>query len=178
MALKAQDIYVVLKIVADGMRRAPYAQLAAELKMSASEVHACIRRAEASHLLHTASLQGRPNIEALEEFLVHGLKYAFPAEHSEFTRGIPTSYGAEPLRRFVAAGNEPVPVWPCPQGTQRGFGFAPLYKSAPFAARRDQVFYGYLALADALRDGRARDRGIAQKELHRRLQEASRGIQS
>ena len=45
MALKPQDVYVVLKIVADGSRRAPYSHLALELVMSPSEVHASVRRA-------------------------------------------------------------------------------------------------------------------------------------
>src|SRR5271163_4582014 len=48
MALKPQDVYVVLKLVADGSRRAPYSHLALELVMSPSEVHASVRRAQAS----------------------------------------------------------------------------------------------------------------------------------
>jgi len=52
-------------------------KLALELVMSPSEVHACIKRAETSRLLHGPGLQQRPNIAALEEFLVHGLKYVF-----------------------------------------------------------------------------------------------------
>jgi len=47
MALKPQDVYVVLKLVADGPRRAPYSQLALELVMSPSEVHASVKRARA-----------------------------------------------------------------------------------------------------------------------------------
>jgi len=88
MALKPQDVYVVLKLVAAGAPRAPYSQLALELVMSPSEVHACIKRAETSRLLHGPGLQQRPNIAALEEFLVHGLKYVFPAERGEVTRGV------------------------------------------------------------------------------------------
>ena len=52
MALKRQDVYVVLKLVADGSRRAPYSCLALELVMSPSEVHASVKRARASGLLH------------------------------------------------------------------------------------------------------------------------------
>jgi DNA-binding Lrp family transcriptional regulator len=173
MALKPQDIYVVLKLVAAGARRAPYAQLALELVMSPSEVHACVKRAQASHLLHGSGLQNRPNIEALEEFLVHGLKYALPAERGELTRGVPTSYGAEPLRSVIAPGSDPVPVWPYEGGKQRGVAFAPLYKTAPVAALRDQSFYEYLVLVDALRDGRIREQKFAEAELHRRLREAN-----
>jgi DNA-binding Lrp family transcriptional regulator len=91
MALKPQDVYVVLKLVSAGSRRAPYSHLAFELVMSPSEVHASVKRARASGLLHRAGLENRPITGALEEFLVHGLKYAFPAERGELTRGVATS---------------------------------------------------------------------------------------
>lgn len=172
MGLKPQDLYVVLKILAAGSRRAPYAQLAVELVMSPSEVHACVKRAQASHLLHAASEQHLPNIEALKEFLIHGLKYTFPAEHGELTRGVATSYAAQPLSSKIAPGGEPIPVWPYSEGKQRGIAFAPLYKTAPIAALRDQAFYEYLVLVDALRDGRVRERKLAEVELHRRLAKA------
>jgi len=48
----------------------------------------------------------------------------------------------------------------------------PCTKTAPIAALRDSSFYEYLALADALRDGRVRERKIAEAELHLRLREA------
>lgn len=172
MALKPQDIYVVLKLVAAQSLRAPYSQLARELAMSPSEVHACVKRAQASHLLHGPALKNRPNMAALEEFLVHGLKYVFPAERGEPTRGVPTSYGADPLRGFIAADGDAIPVWPYAEGGRRGVAFAPLYKTAPMAALRDRPFYEYLVLADALRDGRVRERKIAEAELHRRLRQA------
>ena len=173
MVLKPQDVYVALKIVATQADRAPYSQLAAELAMSPSEVHACIQRAQRSGLLHGPGLKNRPNFSALEEFLLHGLKYVFPPERGELTRGVPTSYAAEPLRSVIGQGNEPAPVWPYEQGKQRGVGFEPLYKTAPIAALRDPSFYEYLALADAVRDGRVRERKAAETELRRRLREAN-----
>jgi DNA-binding Lrp family transcriptional regulator len=51
MVLKPQDVYVVLKIVASGLR-APYARLANELAMSPSEVHASVKRAQSAKLIH------------------------------------------------------------------------------------------------------------------------------
>ncbi len=178
MALKPQDVYVVLKIVASRADRAPYSQLAAELVMSPSEVHACVRRAEGSRLLHGPQRKNRPNFAALEEFLIHGLKYVFPPERGEVTRGVPTSYAAEPLRGMITQGDELVPVWPYAEGPQRGVAFEPLYKTAPIAALRDSCFYEYLALADALRDGRARERKAAEAELCRRFKEANEGLKS
>jgi DNA-binding Lrp family transcriptional regulator len=169
MALKPQDVYITLKIVASESARPAYAQLAAELGMSPSEVHASVKRAQTSGLLHGPEMQGRPNLSALEEFLVHGLRYSFPAEHGGPVRGVATSYAAEPLRKVIPPGSEPVPVWPHAEGKQRRTAFAPLYRTAATAALRDPKFYEYLALADALRDGRARERKLAEQELHRRF---------
>jgi DNA-binding Lrp family transcriptional regulator len=173
MVLKPQDVYVALKIVAAHSDRPPYSQLAAELVMSPSEVHASVQRAERSQLLHGPKMKNRPNFRAIEEFLLHGLRYAFPPERGELTRGVATSYAAEPLRSMIAQGREPVPVWPYEEGKQRGIAFEPLYRTAPIAALRDAGFHEYLALADALRDGRTRERQIAEKELRRRFLEAS-----
>lgn len=172
MSLKAQDVYVVLKIIAAESRRPPYARLAADLGMSASEVHASVKRAQSARLLHGPESDSRPNLSAVEEFLIHGLKYVFPAERGNFTRGVPTSYAAEPLRRRIPPSTEPIPVWPHAEGKDRGIALPPLHKSAPVAALRDAQFYEYLALTDALRDGRARERKYAEEELHQRLQAA------
>jgi hypothetical protein len=114
-------------------------------------------------------MKDKPNISALEEFLLHGMKYAFPAEHGEVTRGVPTSYAAEPLRSEISPSNDLPPVWPWPNGDTRGVGLEPLYKSAPMAALRDPVLYEFLALVDALRDGRARERNLAGRDLVKRL---------
>ena len=146
--------------------------------MSPSEVHASVKRAQLASLLHGPELHTRPNFAALEEFLVHGLRYAFPPKKGELTRGVPTSYAAEPLRSLMAQSNEHTPVWPYRDGNRRGIAFGPLHKSAPIAALRDPAFYEYLALADALRDGRVREREYAREELHRRFQKANERLES
>lgn len=169
MVLKPQDVVVVLKLLGFSEKRPPYSQIARELCLSVSEVHAAVKRAHAAHLLHGPELYDRPNGKALEEFLVHGVKYAFPAHHGAMTRGLPTSYAAEPLRRHIRAGDEPLPVWPDPSGPVRGLSFEPLYRNVPQAARQDSHLYELLALVDAIRDGRVRERKIAEKELVTRL---------
>jgi hypothetical protein len=137
--------------------------------MSPSEIHAAIKRLQQARLLHGPELLEKPNISALEEFLLHGVKYAFPAKHGQITRGVPTSFAVSPLKDEIASGDELPPVWPWPQGETRGIALEPLYKSAPAAALRDPVLYELLALVDAIRDGRARERKIAEKELISRL---------
>lgn len=69
----------------------------------------------------------------------------------------------------IAPTNELPPVWPDPAGTVRGESFEPLHRAAPEAARRDPGLYELLALLDALRGGRARERKLARAELEARL---------
>jgi hypothetical protein len=106
----------------------------------------------------------------LEEFLIHGVKYAYPPQHGALTRGIPTGYAAYPLNEMLTLGtNDVPPVWSHPEGDVRGYEFFPLYKSAPSAALKDKELYALLAILDAIRDGRARERELAIKELITRL---------
>lgn len=172
MNLKPQDVVVALKLCGYPDSRPAMSVIANDLSLSPSEVHGAIRRLRASRLLHGPNLKDRPNISALEEFLIHGLKYAFPAEHGEVTRGIPTSYAAEPLKSQVSMSNDLPPVWPWHEGNTRGVGLEPLYKSVPQAALRDANLYQFLAMVDAIRDGRARERKIAERELVHRLRAA------
>ena len=58
---------------------------------------------------------------------------------------------------------------------EAGFPIEPLYETAPKAARKDPVLYELLALIDALRDGRARERQLAEKALGAQLQRLLRG---
>src|SRR3954447_15596372 len=170
-SLKPQDIVVVLKLLKSGGKRPTYAQLAHDLFMSPSEVHAALRRARAARLVHGPELGDRPNTKALEEFLIHGVKYAFIPEKGAMTRGIPTAFAAEPLSHQMTQ-EEPVPVWPFAEGSKRGYAFLPLYKKAPQAALKDPELYQLLALVDAIRDGSARERELATRELSTRIRPA------
>ena len=166
MVLKPQDVVVVLKLAANGGEWS-YPKLAVELAMSASEVHASVRRATAAGLLELKTR--RVNRLALLEFLVHGVKYAFPAERGGMTRGLPTAHAAPPLRDHFRSSTDSPPVWSDPDGSVRGEALVPLYPSVPRAARADAHLYEWLALVDAVRAGRARERELAVKELRSRL---------
>lgn len=143
----------------------PYLQLASELGISASEAHAAVKRAGAAGLLDA---DRRVRKSALLEFVQHGVKYVFPPERTGLTRGVPTSLAAPPLRASFGDVEMP-PVWPHPDGTVRGEGLRPLSKSAPYAALRDPAFHEWLALVDAIRAGRGRERALAERELEKRL---------
>jgi len=173
MSLKPQDLLVVLKIVALQGGDWAYGRLALELGMSPSEVHAAVKRLLAARLmLPDESGAPQPAFRALEEFLLHGLRYAFFPERGALVPGMPTAHAAAPLNTQILADGEPPPVWPDPQGSVRGYALAPLYPSAPHAARQDAALYELLALVDALRDGRARERALAATLLQQRLQVA------
>jgi len=167
MMLKPQDICILLKLVAQGKSEWSYSSLARELIMSPSEVHAGIKRATTARLYD--SHRKTPNKKALEEFIVHGVKYAYPPELGGLTRGIPTSYAAPPLNRIISQPSEDPPVWPFAEGDVMGFAFSPLFRSVPKAVSIDSKLYELLALVDAIRGGRARERDIAVREIRNRL---------
>ena len=163
---KPQDIVVALKLCLSGAER-PFAVLAAELGMSASEVHgACVRLVEARLLEADSRCIRRA---ALREFLRGGVPYAFPAQLGELTRGVPTAWAAPVMAGKVAVADAAIPVWPDPDGTRQGLAVEPLYGSVPAAAKRDPALYELLALVDALRIGRARERKFAEQALEKQL---------
>jgi hypothetical protein len=172
-ALLPQDVVVLVKLVSSGGTRPAIARLASDLFLSPSQVHASLKRLEGARLADNRN--GRPILRAVEEFLIHAVKYVFPAQRGEMTRGLPTAYAALPLNGHIAGGSDPPPVWPDPEGGVRGAGFEPLCRCVPKAATRDPVLYQLLALVDALRDGGARERRIAERELSSRLRELLRG---
>jgi hypothetical protein len=165
-ALKPQDLVVLLKLLGLRDQRRTFAELAADLGMSASEVHSSVGRAIESRLVHAAEDHLRVAKEALKEFLLHGARYAFPAVHGAATRGIPTAHAAPPLcDQLNQSATELPPVWPTPQGNRRGLALYPLYPSVPKAVDKDPWLYQMLALFDALRSGAARERQLASRLL-------------
>ena len=182
LSLKPQDVLILVKLCGyKSSNRPPYSQIARDIYMSPSEINASVKRLQHSKLIHPSKEFGVPApknselpiLAAVEEFLIHGVKYAFPATKGMIVRGMPTSYAAEPLSRLLVSGDGPAPVWPDKDGVVRGTALSPLYKSVPAAARRDSLLYARLALIDAIRDGGARQRSIAENELIASLRESN-----
>lgn len=167
MILKPQDIFIMLKLVVWNRSEWSYPTLSHELSISASEAHAGIKRAAAARLMDMD--RKMPVKSNILEFLIHGVKYAYPPDRGGITRGMPTGYAAMPLRNLIIQPDEPPPVWPDPEGQVRGYEFSPLYSSVPHACKLDPKLYELLALVDAIRDGRARERKIAIKEVQSRI---------
>jgi len=103
--------------------------------MNASEVHGSVRRGIAAGLIDSTSRL--PLRKPLEDYLLHGVHYAFPASPGRLARGIPTAYAAPPL----SDKNNPDQLWsglfaeqrgPCESyaGTSSIFTFRPKARAA------------------------------------------------
>lgn len=166
-ALKPQDALVLLKIAANNERPWRQVDLAQELGLSLSEVSEALERARNARLIDSSKKM--LIWQALAEFVLHGLKYVFPAAPGPVCRGIGTAHSALPLSNQIVSSDDDQYVWPDADGDLRGQAIEPLYRSVPKAARKDPQLYQILALVDALRVGRARERNIAAEELKKRL---------
>jgi hypothetical protein len=100
---------------------------------------------------------------ALLDFLQYGLSYVFPQKPGAVVRGLATAHSAEPLKSEILS--DETYVWPSAKGNVRGHGIAPLYRSVPEAALKDNKLYELLALVDSLRLGKAREKELAMSHL-------------
>jgi hypothetical protein len=167
--LRPLDIVVLLKMHVLRQPDIGQMRVADLLHISSRSVNEALKRGAASRLYNPDRKSVNPG--AMEEALIHGLRYFVPAEHGSVTRGMPTSWAALPLSELLAKSNELPPVWPHSEGKVRGVALAPLHESVPGAAQQDPALYELLALADTLRDGRAREIKIAADELRKRLRQ-------
>jgi hypothetical protein len=166
---KSLDVVVWLKLLSSGSGKT-FAQLSSELGMSASEIHSSVRRGAVAGLIDPKSRM--PLRKPLEEYLLFGVRYAFPAKRGPVTRGIPTSYAAPALAEYFPAQDDLPPVWPDPHGSTKGYALEPLFKPITKAVGQDPKLYELLALIDAIRDGRARERKLAEDKLRALLANA------
>ncbi len=172
MVLKPQDVVVSLVLALHPDERRTYAGLAKRIGLSPAESHNATVRARRAGLIRRGEdedqIGGRPILKArtkaLLEFLIHGIRYVFVPDRGPHTRGMPTAHAAPPLNTIIL-GNDTCPVWPDVRGTARGESFQPLYPTVVVAAKQDPRMYEALALIDALRAGRARERELAAELL-------------
>jgi predicted transcriptional regulator len=163
--MRPHDIAVLLKIAAKGDAPWLMKDLAIEMGISASEVSESLNRSAIAGLL--SKDKKRLMKSAILDFLDSGLRYVYPQKPGAKVRGIPTAHAAPPLINEIES-NEPY-VWPYAKGTVRGESIEPLYSNLPEACLKDAKFYEYMALCDALRVGRARERELAIQILRKGL---------
>ena len=182
--MKSQDIVILLKLVClqeqeqqGGIKQLQWGShgedpfsvrgLEAALGISKSEVNASINRSLESGLAikDRATGRARPSHRNLHNFIVHGLKFVFPAKPRSMMRGVPTAFAAPMLKEFLISAGEYIYVWPYAEGREMGQSVQPLFKSVPDAVQKDERLYEYLALVDAIRLGNPREANLAGKRL-------------
>ena len=163
--MRPQDIVILLKIAA--LKDTPWLakDLAQSLNISASEVSESLNRSKLAGLLSGDKKQLMKS--NLIEFLEHGLRYVFPVKAGAIQRGMPTAHSAPPLKDVVMS--DDVYVWPWAEGLIRGQTIEPLHPNVPAACAKDPLLYELLALVDALRLGRAREKQRAVEALRQRI---------
>ena len=156
---------LLLKIISEDNPKWNQKPMAEALGLSQSEVSESVARSKYAGLLDPS---GKVVMKmAFMEFLQYGLRYVFPQKPGAVVRGIPTSHSASPLKEQIQSTEDY--VWPYGKGKVRGHGILPLYPSVPEAALKDEKLHELLALVDALRLGRAREKELAVIELKKRL---------
>jgi hypothetical protein len=163
---KSLDTYALAKLILETSKR-PFAVVAKELGMSASEFHAAVQRLGGSGLVNPADRTIR--VKPVLDFLFSGVRYVFPSSPGSISQGMPTSYAAPPLNALLGSNDKIGPVWPDAMGSKLGYAIEPLHPSASKASRTDPRLYEILALIDVLREGRPRERQLAEKELRDRI---------
>lgn len=174
--MKPQDIVVLAKLLSYQKNKKSWTQpsLAAELCLSPSQVNYALKRLLHAQLLapvlcdDTGERKLTPVNRWCEQFLIYGFKFVFPPEFGSQCAGLPTAYAAPPLNKIIVAGNDLPPVWPTyGEGAVRGIELKPLYSCVPKSIIKfpDAFFYELLALLDALRSGRARERNIGAEKI-------------
>ena len=155
--MRPQDMLVLVQISLQKDDTWTQVDLAQALCMSQSEISASLSRSTYARLLHD---RGRTvQRQALLNFIQHGLPYAFPQQPGAVQRGIPTAHSALPLSAEIVS--EENYVWPSAKGKVRGHSIQPLYPSVVRAVQAAPPLYEALALVDAVRVGRARERNLA-----------------
>ncbi|HEY1082813.1 MAG TPA: hypothetical protein VGE29_11150 [Prosthecobacter sp.] len=175
--LRSHDIAVAIKLLeTKGTLQVPtFASLANSLILSASEVHAAVKRGlEAGLLRKPLSNVSRsmpvPNSTALAEFLIHGLKYIWPVTAGATGRGVATGASLPQVAQVLNLSASPVStVWLHPEGDLRGESIKPLYAQAAAVALKDPFMHEWLALLDLVRAKAGREATLAADHIQDRL---------
>jgi len=163
--MRPHDLAVLLKIVSLGGSDWTMKDLAYELGISASEISESMNRSMIAGLI--GANKKRVNGLALFDFLRSGLQYVFPQQPGPIVRGIPTAHSAPPLKKHIRSDESF--VWAHPNGNVRGQAIEPLHPKTPDACLLDHNFYELMALSDAIRAGKARERQMAFNYIKKQI---------
>jgi hypothetical protein len=168
--IKGQDIVIALKLHLVRKEDFTLRSIAADLKISVSEISNGLSRLAFAGLITPDKKM--INISSLLEFIVHGVPYAFPIKPGVITRGVPTSFCEPSLNGFLIATEKF--VWPHPSGKIKGSSIEPLYSTVPSFIESDPDLHRLLALTDMIRVGRVREKKLAIELLQKEVRERSK----
>lgn len=165
--LRPHDVLVLLQLAT--RPRSTFRDLSQAVGLSLGEAHNAAKRLELARLV----MLDEPSVNhsGILQFLTAGVPYAFPPQIGPPTRGIPTAFSAPPMAAELPS--DQVVVWPSPVGRSRGSALTPLSPAVTHIWEVNQDLYRLLALVDALRIGRARERTMARKQLEQALRSSA-----
>ncbi len=169
LTLRPFDVAVALRLLLEPEDR--YEPMADALATSTSAVHRGVARLQAAGLLRPGSRTVARS--ALREFLVHGVRYAFPPIRGQDTLGVPTAWSQHDVSALLSG--ETVSdvaralVWPDESGTVRGDMLVPLFPAAARVALRDARLHELLAAVDAIRAGSTAVRRVVGEHVAQRV---------
>lgn len=165
--MRPQDVPILLKIISFERANINWKMkdLARDLGISPSEISESLNRSYHADLIdyykrHVFRL-------ALHEFVVYAIRYVFPQRPGPMIRGMRTAHSAPPINKVIRSSDNY--VWPDTEGDARGQAIKPLYPTLVRASKQDEFLYAGLALIDALRVGRVREKNIAKEELEKMI---------
>ncbi len=169
LTLRPFDVAVALRLLLEPEDR--YEPMADALATSTSAVHRGVARLQAAGLLRASSRTVARS--ALREFLVHGVRYAFPPIRGQDTMGVPTAWSHPDVKVLLAGESVSdvtrAVVWPDDAGTVRGDLLVPLFPAAARVALKDHRLHELLAAVDAMRAGSTTVRRVVSEHLAQRV---------
>lgn len=163
--MRPQDLVVLLKLIIEEAGSWNQISLAKSLFLSQSEISESLKRSTYARLLQAKGKEVAR--QPFMDLLQYGVPYMFPQQPGAEVRGIPTAHSAEPLVQMITSTEKY--VWPYAKGHMRGQSILPFYPSVIQAVELDAQLYEYLALIDAVRVGRARERNAALELLSEKI---------
>lgn len=165
-SLRPFDVAVALRLLLVPEDR--YEPLANALATSTSAAHRSVARLQHAGLCEPSSRT--VNRSACREFLVHGVRYAFPPVHGPERLGMPTAGSHPELSALFGNGSAmKALVWPMEGGVVRGEALVPLFNGVTKVATRDPRLHHLLACVDVIRVGTSAQRAVAADVIAQRL---------
>lgn len=163
--MKPQDLVVLAKLIIIGDVGFTQLSLAQTLSISQSEISNSLSRSAYCGLL--INHEKEVNRKLFFDFIKYGLSVVYPQHPGNVVRGTLTAHSAPPLSSDILS--EQNYVWPYAKGLARGQSIIPLYPTVPQAVLLDDQLHEMLALLDAVRVGRIREKNLALEYLENRI---------